>query len=356
MLEENNNFNMQLQFEQNPPPRQEIPLEYTNPYGFSPEIHREKRDIRRTALAVGIPCVCLSLITYLWSAVYLFITIKLMGMSTSQAVSLADNPAAQQVLQIALSMLMFLVPFPIAARCAGYRIDSLISAKKPIVGTALPLFLFGIGFCSFSNLAMSYCSAFFKGIGIDYNVDYGDNPSGVFGFLLSFIATAIVPALVEEFACRGIVLGMLKKYGEVFAIIVSSIVFGVMHGNLDQMPFAIMVGLILGYIYVKSGSIWVSVAVHCANNAISVIFSYLENAVSTNTQNLIYILYLAASMLAAILGVYILAKKHSAEIYSLEKGETASAHKQKYTWFFTSWVIIVFLALNLIQSLTYFFV
>ena len=165
-----------------------------------------------------------------------------------------------------------------------------------------------------------------------------------------------MPALVEEFACRGVVLGMLRKYGETFALVASSIVFGVMHGNFDQMPFAIMVGLILGYSYIKTGSIWVSVAVHCANNAISVIFSYLGDILGTNMQNLLYYVYLMASMLAAIAGVCILAKKHDENIYSLQKSETAATEKQKYSWFFTSWIIIVFLALNFVDSLKYFFV
>lgn len=353
---ENNSFNEQNNPRQCPPPTSEAAVGNNGLYNadfFSASL-AEKKSVRRTAVAVGIPCVCLSLITYIWSAIYLFITVKIIKMSSSDAVALANNPAVQQVLQIALSVFMFLVPFPIAARCAGYRVDSLVSTKKPIDNTALPFYLFGIGFCSFANLAMSFCSSFFEGIGIKYNVDYGDNPSGVFGFLLTFTATAIVPALVEEFACRGIVLGMLKKHGEVFAIIVSSVVFGVMHGNLDQTPFAVMVGLILGYIYVKTGSLWVSVAVHCTNNAISVIFSYLNGAVSTNTQNLLYALYLAASMLAAVFGVYLLSKKHSVDFYGLEQSEEQSFGKKKYAWFFTSFVIIIFLVLNIIQSLTYF--
>lgn len=355
---EENNFTPQNegepQFNSAPP---QPHMQYI-PYGFTPETYREKKEIRKIAMVVGIPCICLSLIVFLWSFIYLFLTTKIGGLSYNAAIELANNPAVQQVLQVILSCLMFLAPFPIAAKCAGYRIDSTIKLGKPKDGTFLPFFLFGIGFCSFANIAMSYSSAFFRGIGIDYEVDYGKNPSGFFGFLLTFIATAIVPALVEEFACRGIVLGLLKKYGEAFAVITSSIIFGVMHGNFDQMPFAIMVGLILGYIYVKTGSIWVSVAVHCANNAISVIFTYLEDIASINAQNLLYLIYLMFSMLAAIFGVYMLSKKNKSDTndFELEKSNTFATNKQKYTWFFTSWIIIVFLALNFIESLTYFVV
>lgn len=353
MLEENNNFNTQSELVENHTPQQEISVAYENPYNFIPEEYRKKRDIRRLALTVGIPALCLSAIGFLWSFVYLFFTVRVAGMSYTDAIELSQNPAVQQILQIVLSCLMFLVPFTIAAKCAGVRIDNTIQFGKARQGTALPFLLFGIGFCSFANIAMSYSSAIFEGFGIEYNVDFGENPSGIFGFLLTFIATAIVPALVEEFACRGIVLGLLKKYGEGFAIITSSIVFGIMHGNFEQIPFAVMVGLILGYIYVKTGSIWVSVAVHGINNAVSVIFSYLENIMTVNMQNLLYLLYLIVSMLAAIFGVLLLLKNKK-ENYELEKQEDIITSKQKYTWFFTSWAIILFIVFNLIESLAYF--
>ena len=353
MLEENNNF--EINQNENEAPQPEITVEPVNPYGFIPETYRKKRDIRRLALVCGIPCLCLSLIGFLWVYVYLFFTIKIAGMSYTEAVELSQNPAMQQIMQIILSCLMFLLPFTVAAKCAGVRIDNTIQFGKAKRGTGLPFLLFGVGFCSFANIAMSYSSAIFEGFGIDYNVDFGDNPQGIFGFLLTFIATAIVPALVEEFACRGIVLGLLKKYGEGFAIITSSIVFGIMHGNFEQIPFAVMVGLILGYIYVKTGSIWISVAVHGANNAISVIFSYLENVMTVNMQNLLYLVYLIISMMVAVFGILLFAK-NSDENYGLEKQEDVITEKQKYTWFFTSWVIILFIVFNFIESLTYFFV
>lgn len=351
MLEENNNFELNQNYNEAPQP--EISVAPQNPYGYIPESYRKKRDIRRLALVIGIPCLCLSAIGFLWTYVYLFFTIGIAGMSYNEAAELSQNPAMQQILQIILSCLMFLVPFTIAAKCAGVRIDNTIQFKMAKKGTGLPFLLFGVGFCSFANIAMNYASSIFQSFGIDYDVDFGENPSGIFGFLLTFIATAIVPALVEEFACRGIVLGLLKKYGEGFAIITSSIVFGIMHGNFEQIPFAVLVGLILGYIYVKTGSIWISVAVHGINNAISVIFSYLENVMTVNMQNLLYMVYLIISMLAAIFGVFLLAK-NSDENYSLKKQDDVITTKQKYTWFFTSWAIIVFTVLNLIEALSYF--
>lgn len=351
MLEENNNF--ETEHNEAEAPQVETPVAPINAYNFMAQEYYQKKDIRKIALTIGIPSLCIFLITFLWSSIYVFVTTKLVGMSYSEAVTLTEDAAFQQVLQILISILMFLVPFPIAAKCAGYKIDALVKTNRPIQKTALPFFAIGIGFCAFSNIAMTYCSYFFEGIGIDYDVDFGDNPSGVLGFLLSFIATAIVPALVEEFACRGIVLGLLKKHGEGFAIIVSSIVFGIMHGNFEQIPFAVLVGLILGYIYVKTNSIWISIAVHCANNAVSVIFTYLNNTLSANMQNVVYLLYLTFGLLAAIVGVCLLTKNNTFT-FELEKSDSEITLKQKYIWFFTSWAIIVFVAISLFEALSYF--
>lgn len=352
MLEENNN---NFYGNQNMPPQQPYYPPQYNPYVVTqnPEKYEKKRNIRRLGLAIGVPSICLSAIGFLWSFVYFFVTTKFFNMTLEQANDLVQDSAVQQVLQIILSCLMFLVPFTIAAKCLKVRIDQLVMFSKPKKGTFLPFLFFGIGFCSFSNIAMSYATSFFQGFGIEYEVDFGENPEGFFGFLLSFIATAIVPALVEEFACRGIVLGLLKKYGEGFAIISSSIIFGIMHGNFEQIPFAVLVGLVLGYIYVKTKSIWTCVAVHCVNNAISVIFTYLQNIVSVNMQNLLYMVYLILSLLVAIVGVLLFAK-NTDENYALEKSNEKMTEKQKYTWLFTSWAIIVFISLNLLEALTFF--
>ena len=353
MIEENNNFNIVPEVQKNQAPQPEITADYVNPYSFTPESYHTKIGIRHLATIVGIPCILISVIGYIWSFVYLFFTMKIAGMSYTDAVELSQNPAMQQMMQIIISCIIFLVPFTVAAKCAGVRIDNTIRFGKAKHGTALPFILFGIGFCSFANVATSYASKIFEGFGINYEVDFGEEPKGFFGFLITFIATASVPALVEEFACRGIVLGILKKYGEGFAIITSSIVFGVMHGNFEQIPFAIIVGLILGYIYVKTNSIWICTAVHCVNNAVSVIFTYLQNVVTVNMQNLLYIIYLIISMLTAIFGIYLFAK-NTQENYELENKTDTVTQNKKYTWFFTSWAIIVFLCLNIYNALTYF--
>lgn len=347
---EDNNFDINVEKEQ---VQNEENSEPVSPYAIIPEEYHEKRKIRRTATAIGIPSLSFGVIIILFDLLCYVIAIKLFGMTKKETVLLFQNNGVQQIRQILLSCFMFLVPFTIAAKCVGARIDDTIQFKNAKKGTFLPFTLFGVGFCAFTNIAMARSSAFFDTfIKQEYNAPRASTPPGIYGFILSFIATAIVPALVEEFACRGIILGLLRKFGDVFAIIASSIVFGLMHGNFDQIPFATIVGLILGYIYVKTESIWPGIVVHCINNSVSVLLTYSRYIIDINTQNVIYVIYLVVAMLLAVFGVFLFSKQGGEYSLNCEKG--ILSEKQKYFAFFTSWAIIIFLLSNLYEAVSYF--
>lgn len=328
-----------------PPPRYVTYI----PYGYTPKTYEEKKGVRKCALVIGISLLLLVGITYFWGVAYLFI-MRALRFTVQKAQEIVTDPAVMQVLQIVLSSFMFTVPFILVFKANNRRISDLVPLKKPL-GNKTAMFFIGLSVCAFANIANSFCSQLFQSIGIDYNVDLGDSPSGFFGFLLSLLATAVVPPLVEEFACRGLILGSLRKYGDGFAVLISSVLFGLMHGNFDQMPFAFMVGLVLGFIVVKTDSLWIAVAVHAANNFISVAFEYLLAGLSQNSQNLIYTLYLMAALIAGVVGAVSLSGE---EGFKFEKSDTESTFKQKCKWFLTHPAIIVFTVLCVLESLLYF--
>ena len=83
---------------------------------------------------------------------------------------------------------------------------------------------------------------------------------------LAAITTLVCAPIIEEFVFRRVMIGTLGRYGNVFAIIISSVAFGLFHGNLYQFFYAFLVGLVLGYVYVKSGRWWLSVLMHVIAN------------------------------------------------------------------------------------------
>lgn len=323
------------------------------PFGFTPGTLAEKRDIRRRALIIGVPAL-LFFPVMLWWRRFLVFMLYTFGMSYSSAGQLLNNPAVRQAVQIAMSLLCFTVPYIVSLRICGITVDETVSAGKPKKGFGLPFFLFGIGVCSFANVAISCSGRILENFGLNYEVTYSDLPTGFWGFMLCFLSSAAVPALAEEFAFRGVMIGVLRKYGEGFALIVSSVIFGVMHGNFEQMPFAAAVGMILGMVYIKTGSLWVSVAVHAANNLVSLSLDFLRPLVSEDILNVYYNIYIAAAILSAVAGVLLLAAKNDA--YTLKEPSCECTNRQKYSWFFTSPAVIAFLVVFVANAFRYFVV
>ncbi len=321
------------------------------PYGFTPKTYEERNKIKKLANIIGASLLVLTLLAALISFGLTFV-LSLLGIASENIHNILKDTGFNQFFQITASTLLFILPFTVIFKCAGYRISDLAIFAKPKEKTFLPFFLLGISFCAFSNIAISIAGTFFEQFGINYEVDFGENPEGLFGFLLSLIATAIVPALVEEFTCRGLILGTLRKFGDGFAIIVSSIIFGIMHGNFQQMPFAFLVGLVLAYITIKTETLWVAVAVHAFNNFVSVAFNYLPKAMPEDIKNAMYVILLTVLMIVGLISIFLLNKNNQS--FEVAKSETEATEKQKIKWFFSSVTIVIFIVVSILESLAFF--
>lgn len=72
----------------------------------------------------------------------------------------------------------------------------------------------------------------------------------------------------EELLCRGVILESLRsRYGSVVALFGSSLFFGVLHMQPLPAVNAFLIGLILGFIYLITQSLWASILIHAVNNA-----------------------------------------------------------------------------------------
>lgn len=89
--------------------------------------------------------------------------------------------------------------------------------------------------------------------------------------ILMLISTAVIPGIVEEIMFRGIMLTNLMPYGKGMAIVCSAFLFGLMHMNPSQFFYTTLMGLVLGYIYVRTKSIWICMIIHFVNNALGVL-------------------------------------------------------------------------------------
>ncbi|MCC9599867.1 ABC transporter permease subunit [Stieleria sp. JC731] len=82
---------------------------------------------------------------------------------------------------------------------------------------------------------------------------------------------AVVPALCEELAFRGFIFGgLVRERGKLRAVAVTALMFGISHGVLQQSIAASLMGVVLGWITLRTGSILPCILIHVTNNALSV--------------------------------------------------------------------------------------
>lgn len=91
--------------------------------------------------------------------------------------------------------------------------------------------------------------------------------SGAADTLSMFLYSAIFAPVAEELLFRGYILRSLRPYGKRFAVFGSAVLFGLFHGNLLQTPYAVLVGLLLGYVTVEYSLTW-AVGLHMFNNLV----------------------------------------------------------------------------------------
>jgi len=94
----------------------------------------------------------------------------------------------------------------------------------------------------------------------------------------SFLVTAIFAPFFEEWLCRGMVLrGLLTKMKPAWAIVVSALFFALIHMNPWQALNAFIIGVVMGYLYYKTGSLLLTMLIHFVNNGLAVIMSNIPS-------------------------------------------------------------------------------
>ncbi len=157
---------------------------------------------------------------------------------------------------------------------------------KPILwGLLLALILIPI--MSFLNLL----SQLFVPNEVAAQVEYYATVTGVMVWdqplLLNLLYMAILPAVVEEFLFRGVLFQGFRSCGLLKTAVLTSLMFALAHGNLNQFLYAFVIGLFLAYLVEASGSIYTSMLVHMTLNSVTVLLTYLQKFLPENVSSVI---------------------------------------------------------------------
>ena len=156
------------------------------------------------------------------------------------------------------------------------------------------------------------------------------------GILIFVVGMALVPAIFEELLFRKWILNSSKRYGNLFAVVFSAVLFGIYHFNINQGIFAFLVGLLFGTIAVYTGGIKYTCLLHFLNNG----FGCLQMILGTDSMILSYIIDII--MAISVIGI-ILILKNLPKLKNINKEDLKINKDCKYLLKNYTFVISMFL-------------
>jgi membrane protease YdiL (CAAX protease family) len=230
-----------------------------------------------------------------------------------------------KTMQIFQSITLFLLPAIAFPFFVGENTSTFFGLKKIKLSTILSLFLLIIILMPFINYSaelnknLPIAPALYEKLKqgeehITSLISHLLDEKGVGVFLLNLTVFAIVPAIAEEFFFRGtlqkILIDIFKNVD--IAIFITALIFSFVHFQFLTFIPRLILGIILGYLYVWSRNLWVSITTHFFNNSMVVL---IHTFFQGNTQHSIENLGSEANLISIIFNAFVII----VILYSLKK-------------------------------------
>lgn len=253
----------------------------------------EKKQLRKQSTRAGVCIVAFFVLRFVISLI--------IGISPALSTAYFSESSLSFVLEMTVYLLIMFVPFFTAyLLMPENEKNDTDSFGKPISAlSGVTAVISGLLFCAVGNIVTTYFITFLSIFGIELTGGEYSVTASPEGLIFQLINIAVLPALIEEFALRFIVMQPLRRYGDTFAVVMSAVIFSLMHGNLIQIPFAFIVGIAIGFFVIQTGSIWVGILIHFLNNAFSVLNTYFLT-VKPSFATHFYSLFTAISIVTGI--------------------------------------------------------
>ena len=211
-------------------------------------------------------------------ALLLFIGVRIL-------VSVVDFDIDENIIDLTTTVvvqigLMFILPVFLFSFLQKQKVKKTLSDfnfGKLSISSILIAFLIGF-LCYFLNLSIaSFFGSLIDMFGYEQAPSFlqsVSNRNTIFLFFFNIITIAVLPAICEETMHRGLLLKGLGSLGIKRAVVLSSILFGLMHLNINQFFYATILGFIIGVAVIISKNIVPGIIIHFMNNFLSVYFSY----------------------------------------------------------------------------------
>lgn len=185
-------------------------------------------------------------------------------------------------------------------------------------------------------------------------VDTSTISGGLLGNLLSLFLLCVAAPIMEEIVFRGFILKGFFKVSPRFAIIVSALLFALMHGNFIQGIATFPLGVFLAYVAYKTGSIIPCIIIHMVCNLYGTLSGFFLSGMIEKygeERGMLIASMLLMCVMLALLVISIITLIIDRKNYSLPKN-TLIQKKRTFGILFTTWPIYVYVVLFFIISVT----
>lgn len=322
---------------------------WQNPY-LSQE-YLEKKKIRSNSNFLGLALLGIlglnALMLLIYSAIYYLVLPNLLyGPNYNTVRQFAVW--FQEGYSIFMYLVSFLLPFLVymlAIKMPFRAALPMHKGRKSTFWLAIPI---AMGVTVVSSFISSYLSMLLDRLGIGMSTPDISMPSNAVSVLLTILSSVILPCLIEEFAIRGVVMQSLRRFGDSFALVTSSILFAMLHSTLAQVPTAFLMGLCIGYFVLRTGNIWCGVAIHFCNNAFALILNFAIDHTQVQYQNMAILITYGVLLLVAVVSAVVYISR-TPNAFRLAPSPIALTEGKKYQSFFVSAPMIVALVLLIMQ-------
>ena len=298
---------------------------------FTDERFLQKENLKKSADIISIFC------TAAFSAnVILAFAMGILGLTENYTVYMLSMTAVSVIAILGISLICARFSGGMKACIGKYE-------KKTGLLDNFLLVLLGFSGCMTVNLI-----ATFLPIPVGSDIPTAEN-TDIYTTMLMQLAIAVAPAICEEIAFRGFVMGSLSDFGDGFAILISSMFFGMMHSGISEIVFAFSVGLLLGFIRKISGSLIPSMIVHFLNNAWSVLMIVLLKILDIEIFGIISGTFVFTMLLVFAVMLIIFCNR-KAVLSAFSTGECILTKAEKAKIIFTNPVLWVFVIFSVIIS------
>lgn len=225
----------------------------------------------------------LAAISAYFVAMLLFVCVRIASglgwfdLLSKQVGETATDIIATIIIQIVIFLLVPLIIIKIFAKQSLGKTLSHVGFNRPsrkVIGYSFVLgllfYFFNIFVASLSMLVLVF---------VGYRLPIGDSSYvGMSGLLVGLLIVGVLPGICEEFSNRGILLrGLISKLGVWRAVLLSSLIFGLMHLNIVQAFYATILGMLMALAILATRSIWTGIIIHFMNNSIGQVINHAQS-------------------------------------------------------------------------------